>query len=177
MDANALIDELNPAEALEPFSQLTVPGAAPSDASDFMLTERLAAWTKLFLADQIDDPLLMTTSLPVFTDLVDHSGAARLLLQLNASEWPESGESSGCRHQVENRPTAKAPDRDDNDADLAIYLMPDIHLRSYLAELAGGSYSDRIHHRAAGDRVQNVAVALLNPGRFGKLQSGLPRQE
>ena len=173
-DSNALLEELKPADALEPFSELKPSGASPKDASDFMLSERLNAWTQLFLADRLDEALLLTTSIPIFTDFINSSDRARLLMQFNsgdssagdrqASLLAELEKALAQSDRIENQPTNELLEPVVGNADLAIYLIPDRSLRPYLAELAGMSHSDQIHPRAADGGTDHVVIGLLNPG-------------
>ena len=181
-DSDALMEELKPAEGLESISERVPPGISPEDASDFMLSERFIAWTNLFLADQVHDAFLVTTSLPIFTDFVNSSDGARLLTQVNLSDWTGSDESSepGCQASLLTEiynaavqpigevhlPDKQHPERKDDHPGLTIYVIPDRSLRAYLAEVAGLSYSEQIHPRPEADRPRNIVVGFLDPGRM-----------
>ena len=180
-DTNALIDELKPANRLGSSTELGAPGASPEDASDFMLTERLTAWAKLFLADQVDDAFLVTTSLPIFADFINSSNDARLLMYVNSGDWSGSVESSETSPQTsllteidnaavepigeKHQPDRQPPWRNDDIAELTIYLIPNKSLRSYLAKVAGVSYPEQIHPPPADNQPRNIVVGFLNPGR------------
>jgi hypothetical protein len=178
-DSNALMDELNPGDGPDAFSGLANLGAPPAAAFDFMLPERLAAWTQLFLADRLDDALLLTTSLSVFTDAIRSRDEARPLARLNLDEGSEPEASPGQGRQASlldeieraareafQAPASAAgnPDFPPGDkAELTIYLIPDADLRPFLAELAG------VPHSAPADRPsQGVVVGFLDPGNSVK---------
>jgi hypothetical protein len=174
-DSNALMDELNPGDGPDGFSDLTNVGASPAAAFDFMLPERLSAWTQLFLADRLNDALLLTTSLSVFNDAIQSRDEVRPLVRLNLDEGSESGASPGRGRQallldeIESaargalqapESAADAPNRSPDDkADLAIYLIPDADLRPFLAQLAGIPYS-----APADGPTQGVVFGYLDSG-------------
>jgi hypothetical protein len=144
-----------------------------------MLSERLTAWTQLFLADRNDEALLLTTSRPIFTDFIHSSDNPRLLMQFNSGNSAGSVESSGSdrqaslladienaavqSYQVENQPNDAPMAPIDYHAHLTVYMIPDRSLRSCLMELAGVPCSDQIHPYAADGRADHVVIGLLNP--------------
>jgi hypothetical protein len=174
-DSNALMDELKAGDGSESFAGLAAAGA-PLDATfDFMLSERLSAWTQLFLADRVDDALLLTPSQALFTDLLQSRDRAHLLVRLNSDDGFESGASSGQSRQtsllaeIENaarnswqasQATAVDPAGPPDDmAELMVFLIPDADLPPLLVELAGVSHSDPIDRPSRG-----ILVGFLNPG-------------
>ena len=181
-ESNALIDELKPADGLDTISKQGVLGVSPEDVSDFMLSERLAAWGKLFFTDQTDNAFLVTTSLPVFTDFITSCDAARFLMRINSESWKETEDESEPDRQRSlltevndaaarsldglPQPDGPFPDSTDENAELTIYVIPDRSLREYLAEVVDVPCSDQIHPQPADDRIRNIVIGFLDAGRL-----------
>lgn len=170
-DSNALMDELKALDEPESFSGLATAGAPLEATFDFMLSERLAAWTQLFLADRVNDAILLTPSQSVLTDVIQSQDKARPLVRLNLDDGNESGQRRQLSLLAEIEDAARnsrrlteaaAVDRTgppDDLADLTIYLIPGAGLRPFLTELTGVADSDSVNRSSQG-----ILVGFLNPG-------------
>ena len=180
-DSQALMRELQAVDDPGGAELNSTPAILPDDASEFMLSERLNAWAQLFLADSPDNPMLLTTSRAIIADLIMDSGAAVVLMRLNAEELTSASKASRVEFQTAlmagiesalhqswpfEKPLEPAGGDEDMAADLTIYLIPNQPLRSYVINLAGLEPSDLIEPYRQNAGAQHVVVGLLNPGRY-----------
>ena len=188
-DARALLDELQSGKTAAAPAALRLPDGSRRAMSDFMLTERLDAWRRLFLADTLDTAVLLTTSPSIISDFVPLADAGEPLLRLNAAKPPrlvgadpsDSPRDSlmetlaaVCRRPrpFEDRSLFAGEDAGEN-ADLTLFLIPNQSARRFMTGLKASPAPAGTRTTAGGTAPRHLIVGFLNPDGPGiELESG-----
>ena len=143
-----------------------------------MLSERLNAWSQLFVADAQPRSMLLTTSRSMIADLISGSGEAAVLMQLNTGDFAPADDPSvtdslsslaarieDARHQSIpfEPPLVPATAADSDDADLTLYLFANQCMRSLVAKAAGLQSAGQIQTNRKNSAAKHVVVGLLRP--------------
>ena len=187
-ESKAMLAQLQFPTAPDTSNSTPNPPVSLGKSPDFMLSERLNAWSQLFFADRQDRPLLLTTNGSIIADLIAGSDPALVLMQLKVEDFPSSGEPAAdsqallaariekVRQQTWpfERQLVPAAAGEAEAADLTLYLFPNQSLRSLVAYLAGSRASGRIQPNRGGTTAKHAVVGLLRPGQTWPIQGGHP---
>jgi hypothetical protein len=150
----------------------------PDDSADYLVLDRLGAWTRIFLEDTAISGIFITHIPTVLQELLDHTPTAQKLLSIKSvptcmtstdklTPWREQLVSD-LAHVVEHKwPQAipRLPDQPSFRAigktiSLSIYLVPDQIPRGFFSHYAHIQPSDRDVPFADG-RFKNTLIGLI----------------
>jgi hypothetical protein len=150
----------------------------PDDSADYMVLDRLEAWTRILLEDTDISGIFITHIQAVLQELLDKTATAEKLLSLESiptctamtaelSPWRQKLVSD-LAHMVEHKwsPTKDRPfDQPDfpaavNTVSLSVYLVPDQAPRDFFSRCAQIHLPDR-NASHPGGRLKNSLIGLI----------------
>ena len=146
--------------------------------ADYMISDRLEAWTRIFLKDPDVSGLFVTHSTAILEHLLDRSKAAARIMRLESiplgtlqTDWSESWQKRLVlnlmrlvqdKQEMLSDESIEQPDFPDaeNTASLTVYRVPDQRPREFFARCAAINWTDT----AESDRnntINNTLIAVI----------------
>ncbi len=155
-------------------------GITPGDQEGYMISERMAAWARIMLADDLVPPLLMTSHPMALDDLVERTTRglqdiqfiqtleapvgdagdvslcketlAAFLKDISVLAWDEEKERPYCTWDCESTASGVR---------LSLYVIPGVTPRALLASCVASGGSDAPGGNEDGGAIRNTVVGVL----------------